>query len=132
MLSDVIQVVKFLREGYSALAQLHQEQRKQLASLCEGISDVFTKVLATPADRRQEISLCGELKVYVERIHQVGSGTLASEGIDDLANKLDTLCETMRALRGKGEPSTHSYEGYLDQIAQGAGEFRGLARRLGL
>jgi len=56
MLSDVIQVVKFLREGYSALAQLHQEQRKQLASLCEGISDVFTKVLATPADRRQEIT----------------------------------------------------------------------------
>ena len=130
MLGDVITVVKSLASVLSWKRQLDDEKRKKFAVLCDQISDVLERVSTIREDRRQSIDLCAELRQYVEPIREVARGTLASDEINDLATKLDGVCDAWKQLTDSAEPGSHSYDGFIDQLAEGAGHFRGLANRL--
>ena len=130
MLGDVIAVVKALAGVFTWKRQLDDDKRKKFASLCDQISNVLERVSKTSEDRRQSINLCAELRQYVEPIKDVAHGSLASDEINRLATELDRVCDAWKQLASTAEPGSHSYEGYIDQLAEGAGQFRGLANRL--
>ncbi|MFL6210616.1 MAG: hypothetical protein ACJ74W_17315 [Pyrinomonadaceae bacterium] len=130
MLGDVIAAVKGLAGIITWKRQLNDEKRKKFASLCDQISNVLQRVSETSDDRRQTINLCAELRQYVEPIRDIGHGTLASDEINRLATELDRVCDAWKQLTTSGERGSHSYEGFMDQLAEGTGQFRGLANRL--
>ena len=130
MLGDVIAAVNVLAGVFSRQRQLDEEKRKRLAGLCDDISNVLERAGKAGDDRRQSISLCAELRQYVEPLRDVARDTLESDEINRLATELDRVCDAWQKLAGTAEPGGHSYEGHLDQLAEGAGLFRGLANRL--
>jgi len=130
MLGDVIAVVKGLAGVFTWKRQLDDEKRKKFATLCDQISNVLEQVSKSNEDRRRSINLCAELRQYVEPIRGVAHGTLANDEINRLATELDRVCDAWKQLDSAAEPGSHSYEDYIDQLAEGAGQFRGLANRL--
>jgi hypothetical protein len=130
MLGDVIAAVNVLTAVFTRKRQLDDDKRKKLAGLCDQISNVLERVSKTSEDRRQSINLCAELRQYVEPIRDVAHDTLESDEINRLAAELDRVCDAWKQLAATAEPGGHSYEGYLDQLAEGAGQFRGLAHLL--
>ena len=130
MLSDVIAAVKGLANIFTWKRQLDDEKRKKFAFICDQISTVLDKFSKASEDRRQSLNLCAELRQYVEPIRDIAHGTLASDEIDRLATELDRVCDAWKQLTSQAEPSSHSSEGYIDQLVEGAGQFRGLANRL--
>lgn len=130
MLGDVLVVVKGLASVFTWKQQLNDEKRKKFASICAEISNVLEQFSRTSDDRRLSISLCAELRQYVEPIKDVAHGSLASDEINRLATELDQVCDAWKQLATTAEPGNHLYEGYMDQLAEGAGQFRGLAKRL--
>jgi len=130
MLGDLIAVVKGLASVFTWKRQLDDEKLKNFASLCDEISTVLEQFSKMSEDRRQSIYLCAELREYVKPIRDVAGGTLASDEISRLATKLDRVCDAWEHLASSAEPGSYSYEGYIDQLVEGAGQFRGLANRL--
>jgi len=130
MLGDLMAVVKSLTDVLTWKRQLDDERRKKFADQCDQISDVLTSVYEESKNRRQLINLCAELRRYVEPIREIAQGTLASDEIDQLATELDRVCDAWKQLNDSAELGSHLYDGYLDQIAKGAGDFRGLANQL--
>src|SRR6185503_9983798 len=109
---------------FTALRQLSDEKRQKFASQCDAISNVLERFIETNEDRRGSITLCTELRQYVEEIRDIASGTPVSDDINDLATKLDSVCDAWGKVASTAEPGNHSYEGYLDQLAEGVGQFR--------
>ena|SRR5687768_6100764 len=130
MLGDVITAVNVLMDVFTRKRQLDEDKRKKFAGLCDQISKVLERVSKTSEDRRQSIDLCGELRQYVGSIRDIAHGAIESDEINRLATELDRVCDAFKQLAGTAQPGSHSYEGYLDQLAEGAGRFRGLANLL--
>jgi len=130
MLGDVIAAVKALAGAFTWKRQLANDKRKKFAGICDQISHVLERVSKTTEDRRESINLCAELRQYVEPIREIAHGSLASDEINRLASELDKVCDAWKQLAKTRKPIGHSYEPYIDQLAEGAGQFRGLANRL--
>src|SRR5687767_949156 len=119
MLGDVITVVKSLASIISWKRQLDEEKRGKFAGLCDKISNVLERVSSMSEDRRKLIDLCAELRMYVEPIREIADGAVDSDDINRLATELDTVCDAWKKLTASAEPGSHSYEGYVDQLAEG-------------
>jgi len=130
MLGDVITVVRSLASVLTWKRDLDEEKRKKFATLCDQISNVLARVSMMSEDRRQSINLCAELRQYVGPLRDIAHDTLASDELNRLAAELDRVCEAWQRLADSAEPGSNSYEAYVDQLAEGAGHFRGLANRL--
>jgi uncharacterized FlaG/YvyC family protein len=130
MLSDVIEILKFLTSSVKELSQLGDKRRQKLASACEKIRDVLDEFIKAPRERRKAINLCARLREHVVPIKETATGAITSDEINRLATELDRVCDAWSKLTGGAELVEHSYEQYLDHLAEGKGLFEGLAERL--
>ena len=127
MLEALTIVVKALVSSYGALQSFGDKRRERLAVLCDAIADVLDQYSKSPADRRESVNLCAQLRQYVAPIRAVASGVTNPEKIEELAQALDTVCENWGRISAEGALDSESHQASLEQINDAAGTFRGSA-----
>lgn len=127
MLEALTAVVKALVSSYGTLQSLGEKRRERLAILCDAIADVLEQYSGTRSERSQSVNLCAELRQYVAPIRAVAAGAATAEKIEELAQALDTVCETWSRVSAGTAFDSVSYQAAFRQIDDAAGTFRGSA-----
>lgn len=129
VVSTVIDVAKALAGAVGWAQQFDKSRREGLATIFDAIAGALENFRELRKQGQKAPGICGELKQYANKLRDVASGTLPSVDIDRLAIELAGACEALQNLSTTAGPQRGQalYDEYLDQLAEGAGAFRGCA-----
>src|SRR5215510_8216664 len=127
MFEILLKVVPLSVDAFKWLFNRQDRKKEEFASLCERITENLESFARANDDERRSRNLCNELKVYVPAIEKMAEGILEDNQLKDMAEALNTVCETWKEHREKQENNLHIDARDLLEVQDAAGHFRGLA-----
>jgi hypothetical protein len=127
MFEILLKVVPLSVDAFKWLFNRQDRKREEFASLCERITENLESFARASDDERRSRNLCNELKVYVPAIENMAEGIMEDNQLKDMAEALNTVCETWKEHREKQENNLHVDARDLLEVQDAAGHFRGLA-----
>ncbi len=127
MFEILLKVVPLTASVFNWFWNQSAKERENFAWICEHISETLESFAKASDDERQSRNLCQELKVYVPQIESLAENIVEDNQLKEMAQALDTVCDTWKAHREKQESNSHINSRDLLEIQDAAGHFRGLA-----
>src|SRR5215510_5324173 len=107
MFEILLKVVPLSVDAFKWLFNRQDRKKEEFASLCERITENLESFARANDDERRSRNLCNELKVYVPAIEKMAEGILEDNQLKDMAEALNTVCETWKEHREKQENNLH-------------------------